>query len=67
MKPGVNSTGSPGATLGPILCSLLQPLWMAVFPSSQRDAITCLCQVAIGITYMLTCLEWHCYMVWINK
>lgn len=38
---------------------------MPVFPSSQR-AILCLCQVAIGLSYLLKCLEWHQYMVWIS-
>lgn len=36
----------------------------ASFPVQR--AIPCLCQVATEMSYILKCLEWHQYTVWIN-
>lgn len=67
MEPRVNSMGSHGATLGPALCSLLlQPFGYQCSHPDRERGITCLCQVAIGLTYILKGLKWHWYMVWIN-
>lgn len=56
----------------------MEPLWVQLFvlcccsplgtsvPIQTERGITCLCQVAIGQTYVLKGLKWHWYMVWIN-